>query len=152
MQFSRLRWSEVFGFVAAGVLFLSLFLPWFGTSETNENSVFKGRRGEFDAWFTFGILDYLLTAACIAPFILAYILIRGHELTWRPGEVTMLVGMTAFVLILCNGVILGRPTDAVDISLEYGYAVALIGALGITAGGLIRQAQGAKSRKPPGVL
>ena len=53
-----------------------------------------------NAFEIFGILDWLLVAACLAPFILAWIVARGHKLTWRPGEVTMIVGMTAFVLII----------------------------------------------------
>ena len=48
----------------------------------------------------FGTLDWLLVAACTAPFILTWIIARGHALTWQPGEVTMIVGITAFVLIL----------------------------------------------------
>ena len=97
----------------------------------------------------------LLLAACVAPFILAYIIARGHELTWRPGEVTMIVGMIAFALILLNGVILGRPgeePDNVDISLRYGYLIGMLGALGIAVGGFVRQAKAVRSRKPPGVL
>ena len=147
-----LKPMEAVGFAGAAVLFVSLSLPWFTTSETNPNSTLAGRSGgeSVNAWQTFALLDYLLVAACVAPFILAYIIVRGHTLTWRPGEVTMIVGLVAFALILLNGVILGRPGDSVDISLSYGYLVALIGALLITAGGAIRQAQGVSGRKPPG--
>ncbi len=63
------------------------------------------------AWAVFSTLDWLLVLACLAPFILSWIVARGHKLTWKPGEVTMVVGITAFVLILCNGIILGRPGD-----------------------------------------
>jgi hypothetical protein len=174
MDLKRLRWSDFVGFVGAGILLGSLWLPWFHTDcdsiegvqgsriigekpgGCNENSVLKGDRGElasygdFTAWETFGILDWLLAAACIAPFILAWIIVRGHELTWRPGEVTMIVGMLAFGLILCNGIILGRPGESVEIGLAYGYLVALLATLAIMASGVIRQAQG-QTRKPPGV-
>ncbi len=152
---ARLNASEFVGFAGAGVLLASLFMPWFGTSETNENSTLCMKSGGdmCSAWETFGVLDYLLLAACVAPFVLAYILVRGHQLTWRPGEVTMIVGMVAFALVLLNGIILGRPGErSVDISLEYGYLVGLAGALGITMGGLVRQARGGRGRKPPGTL
>jgi hypothetical protein len=159
----RLHPSELFGFAGSGILLLSLFLPWFRTdcesSERpfqpegcNPQSVYAGERGEFTAWETFAILDWLLLAACIAPFILAYIIARGHELSWRPGEVTMIVGMTAFALILLNGVILGKPGDTVEMGFEYGYPVGLVGAFLIMAGGTLRQAQTARARKPPGVM
>jgi hypothetical protein len=32
----------------------------------------------------------------------------------------MIVGMTCFILILCNGVILGKPEPGIEISLGYG--------------------------------
>ena len=152
IDLSRLRATEIVGFVGSVILIISLSLPWFTTSETNENSVLAGKRGgeSATAWEVFGVLDYLLVAAAIAPFILAYIIVRGHKLTWRPGEVTMIVGMTAFALILLNGIILGRPGDSVEISLAYGYGVGMFGALLILLGGLVRQAQGGRVRKPPG--
>jgi hypothetical protein len=159
---SRLHWFELVGFAGAGILLLSLFLPWFSTdcastnpdspAGCNPNSVLHGARGDFTGFQIFGILDWLLVAACVAPFILAYIIARGHELSWRPGEVTMIVGMIAFALILLNGVILGKPGDTVDVGFEYGYPVALFGAALIMAGGTLRQAITARARKPPGVM
>ena len=47
----------------------------------------------------------LLLLAAIAPPILAYIVVRGHKLSWAPGELTMVAGFTAFVLIAYNGII-----------------------------------------------
>ena len=77
---------------------------------------------------------------------------RRHDLTWRPGEVTMIVGMTAFVLILCNGVILGKPEPQIEISLAIGWFVGLAGATGLMIGGFLRQALHTDAKKPPGVL
>ena len=161
IDFTRIGIGELVGFLGSGVLFVSLFLPWFGTSCSspghprgcNPNSTLHGQVGDFNAWQTFAKLDVLLMLACIAPFVLAWIVVRGHALTWRPGEVTMIVGMIAAVLILLNGVILGKPgSDPVDISLEVGWFAGLVGALGILAGGLLRQSIGARARKPPGVI
>jgi hypothetical protein len=159
---ARLEWSEYLGFAGAAVLFGSLFLPWFSTAcdsvhpstpaGCNVNSRLHGLHGTFSAFQTYTVLDILLVAACAAPFILAYIIAREHELTWRPGEVTMIVGMLAGALILLNGVILGRPGDSVDISIEPGYIVGLIGTTMILAGGVLRQALYSGARKPPGVF
>ena len=78
---------------------------------------------------------------------------RGHKLTWRPGEITMIVGMTAFALIILNGVILGRPGDPdSEIDIKIGYIVGLLGSAMICAGGIIRQAEGDRARKPPGTI
>jgi hypothetical protein len=149
---SKLLRGELIGFAGAGILFLSLFIPWYGTS-TNPNAQINGVPGNFNAFQTFKILDILLVAACAAPFILAWIVMRQHALSWRPGEVTMIVGMTAGVLILLNGIILGKPggPDS-EISLKVGWFVGMLGALCICAGGVYRQAEGEHEKKPPGVL
>jgi hypothetical protein len=152
LDFSLWLPGEYYGFVGSAVLFLSLFLPWYGTS-TNPNAEINGARGTFSAFATFKLLDILLVAACTAPFILAWIIARGHALTWKPGEVTMIVGMTAFVLILLNGIVLGKPggPDS-EIQLKIGWFVGLLGSAGICAAGVLRQAEQARARKPPGVL
>jgi hypothetical protein len=152
LDFSLWLPGEYYGFLGSAVLFLSLFLPWYGTS-TNPNAEINGARGTFTAFQTFKVLDILLVGACTAPFILAWIIARGHALTWKPGEVTMIVGMTAFVLIILNGIVLGKPggPDS-EIELKIGWFVGLLGSVGICAAGVLRQAEQARDRKPPGVL
>jgi hypothetical protein len=155
LDFSRVSPGELMGMGAALVLLASLWLPWFTTSSDNPNSTLPGGAHGGDAasaWDVFSRLDWLLVAACVAPFILTWIVARGHDLTWKPGEVTMIVGIVAFVLILCNGIILGRPGDSVDIGLTYGYFVALLASIGLLAAGYLRQAVYTTDRKPPGVL
>ena len=150
----RLTHAEYAGCGAGTALVGSLFLPWFGTSETNPFSQLHGASGgdTVNAWQTFALLDVLLVAAATAPFILAWIIARGHRLTWKPGEVTMVVGITAFVLVLCNGVILGRPGDSVEITLEPGYGVALLACAAMAASGFLRQSRYTEGGKPPGVI
>ena len=152
LDFSLLMKGEYYGFAGSAVLFLSLFLPWYGTT-SNPNAAINGAHGTFTAFETFKLLDILLVAACTAPFILAWIIARGHALTWRPGEVTMIVGMTAFVLIILNGIILGKPggPDS-EIQLKIGWFIGLLGSIGICAAGVMRQAEQNRDRKPPGVL
>jgi hypothetical protein len=157
-------WSELLGFAGAAILFGSLFLNWWSTSclstnpnrphGCNPNSALHGQIGSFNAFDTYNFLPYFLIAGCAAPFILGYIIARGHELTWRPGEITMIVGMIVAALILLNGIILGKPgsPNTVGLSFEPGYWVGFIGALMILAGGVVRQAVGGRTRKPPGVM
>ena len=155
LDFSRVSPGELMGMGAALVLLGSLWLPWFTTSSDNPNSRLPGgvKGGDSaNAWQVFSTLDWLLVAACLAPFILTWIVARGHKLTWKPGEVTMIVGIVAFVLILCNGIILGRPGDSVDIGLGIGYFVGLLGAGGMLVAGYLRQAYYTDARKPPGVI
>ena len=156
IDFSEVSPAEFVGMAAAGVLFASLFLPWFSTSEDNPNSTIEsaniGAGESANAWEVFQILDPLLVLACIAPFVLTWIIARGHTLTWRPGEVTMIVGITALVLILCNGIILGKPDPGIELSIGIGYFVAMLGCIGMLVAGYLRQAVYTKARKPPGVL
>jgi hypothetical protein len=171
--------TRVFG--AAVLAFSLFFLPWFSTSCTsahrvNGNVVGSPTRcnpnsklelanklkngdphyvyGSYTGWEVYRFMRWALLAACIAPFLLAYIIARGHELSWRTGEVTMIVGILAFALILVDGIILGRPGSnkgfGVDIDLEYGYLVGLIGAFLISLGGFRRQAENVKPQ-PPGI-
>ena len=154
MDFGRLQRGEYFGFVGVGVLLLSLFLDWFSTG-SSKNGEINGQPypDGATAFDTYGVLDWLLVAACLAPFILAWIVMRGHKLTWRPGEITMIVGMTAFALIILNGVILGRPGEPdSEIDIKIGYFVGLLGSALICAGGIVRLAEGDRARKPPGTL
>jgi hypothetical protein len=158
LDFSRLTPGELVGMVAALVLLGSLWLPWFTTSG-NPNSVIGeqpdlviGPNDSATAFQTFPILRWLLISACAAPFILSWIVARRHKLTWRPGEVTMIVGITTLVLILCNGIILGKPEPGIEIGLDFGYFVAILACIGMTVAGYLRQAIYTDARKPPGVL
>lgn len=151
IDLSRLQRAEYMGFVAAGLLLISLFLPWFSTNEDNPQATINGETGELNAFATYVSLDWLLVAACSAPFILAYIIVRRHELSWRPGEVTAIVGLTAFVLIFCNGVAFGKPGEPdSEISFGIGWFLGLGSAAGIAISGFLRQLEGV-GRKPPGV-
>lgn len=154
---SKLARPEIIGMASGVLLFISLWLPWFSTSDDNPNSVIDsagiGPGESANAWQTFGSLDWLLLLLSAAPFILAWIISRQHELGWRPGEVTMIVGMTGLLLVLCNGIILGKPEPAIDISLSWGWFLALIACIGIIVAGYQRQALYVRGpRKPPGVM
>ena len=158
LRVGRLTPAELGGCIAGLLLVGSLFLPWFGTSETNDNSTLAGASGgeTVTAFEVFPILKWLLVASAAAPFILTWIVARGHNLTWKPGEVTMVVGVSAFVLVLCNGIILGKPKAAngssIEISLQLGYLVALVAALALAGFGFLRQARYTQGRKPPGTI
>jgi hypothetical protein len=156
LDLSRLTVGELLGMVGGVAMVASLWLPWFSTSAANEHSVITsagiGPGESATAWETFPILRWALIAGASAPFILSWIVARAHKLTWKPGEVTMIVGMIAFVLILCNGIILGKPDPGIEISLAWGYLVAIAGSAAMTVAGFLRQALHGDAKKPPGVL
>ena len=159
MDMSRLERSEIIGMIAAALLVVSLFLEWFSLS-TDPSVVQRGNdpgnwacgvgNSSCSAWDTFPILRWLLLAAAAAPFILAWIVARGHALSWPRGELTAIVGLTAFVLIAFNGII-ARPQDGLEIGLSFGYWLALLASIGIFLSGGFRAVEsgGGARRKPP---
>lgn len=163
MDFSRLdRRRTIIGGVAGVLLLVSiLFLPWFSLTDVPE-------RAEQGAWLcgenefsctgfeTFPILRWLLLASALAPLILAWIIVRGHELAWAPGEMTMVVGFAAMVLIAYNGLIDRPSPDAgleFGIGLDWGYWVALLSAAAIAGVAFMRSIAGqTRERKAPGTV
>ena len=156
---SKLTRSEIIGMAAAAILVLSLFIEWFSLS-TDTSVVERGNDpnnwvcgvgdNSCTAFETFPILRWLLLAAASAPFILAWIVIRGHALSWPRGELTAIVGLAAFVLIAYNGIV-DKPEDGLQISLSFGYWLALISSLVIFLSGGFRAVEsgGGARRKPP---
>jgi hypothetical protein len=156
---SKLDRTEIIGMVAAAVLVLSLFLQWYSLS-TDPNVVQRGSDpanwacgvgdSSCSGWETFPILRWLLLGAAAAPFILSWIVIRGHALSWPRGELTAVVGATAFVLIAYNGIV-AKPQNGLEISLGIGYWLALLACVGIFISGGFRAVEsgGGGQRKPP---
>jgi hypothetical protein len=75
---------------------------------------------------------------------------RGHALSWPRGELTAIVGLAAFVLIAYNGIV-DKPQDGLQISLSFGYWLALLASLVIFVSGGFRAVEsgGGARRKPP---
>jgi hypothetical protein len=157
MGTEKLSRSEILGMVAALILVGSLFLQWFSLETENV------ARDEADDWVcgegenscsgfdTFPILRWLLIAAASAPFILSWIVLRGHALSWPRGELTAIVGLTAFVLIAYNGLIDKPSANDIGVSLSFGYWIAILASLGIFLTGGLRAVEsgGGAQRKPP---
>jgi hypothetical protein len=154
---TKLSRMELFGIIAGAILVASLFLEWFSLETTDV------QRDEADDWVcgegntscsgfdSFPILRWLLIAAAASPLILSYIVLRGHKLSWPRGEMTAVVGLTAFVLIAYNGLVDKPSPNDLGISLSYGYFVALLASLGIFFAGGFRAVEsgGGAQRKPP---
>jgi hypothetical protein len=163
MDFSRLDRNRVLlGALGGGVLIISvLFLPWYSLSHNparNGGEGFLCGTNDYscNGFDTFPILRWLLLAGALAPLILAWIIVRGHQLSWAPGELTMVVGFAAMTLIGYNGLIdkPGTGTAEIGISLSYGYWLALLAAIAIAATGFLRSlaSGGRKERKAPGTV
>jgi hypothetical protein len=161
IDFSRLDRNRVLIGGGAAILLIAsvLFFPWFDlTSEGRAADDWLCGTGDTSCtgWETFPILGPLLILSAIAPLILAWILVRGHKLSWAPGEMTMVVGFAAMVLIIYNG-ILDRPAPEgteFGIGLSWGYWVALLCSITIAMVGFLRSLEsgGRQKRKAPGTV
>jgi hypothetical protein len=164
MDLSRLDRNRTLLGAAASILLIAsiLFFPWYDLTDTPERAA-QGSwlcgEGDFSCtgFETFPILRWLLLLAALAPAILGYILARGHKLSYPPGEMTMIAGAAAVVLIGYNG-ILDRPAPddglEIGIGLSWGYWLALLSAVAIAVTGFLRsQASGGRqARKAPGTV
>lgn len=152
VHFGKLQRGEIIACVGGLILAISVFLPWYSTKASNPNSKINGSRGDFSAWDAHTISRFLFLAGAAAPFILAWIVVREHQLSWPRGEVTAIVGITAFVLVLVLGFI-ARPGDPRDtISFNVGWYLAIVASIVIIVGALQRTKESERTRKPPGVL
>jgi len=151
MHPKNLSKAEVLAAAGGLLLALALFLTAYVPSD-NPNVIIGGAQEAVSAWEIHDILRWLLIAAAVAPLILAYIVLRDHQLSWPRGELTAVIGIFAFGLIVYNGV-LDRPGEpSGQISLGIGFYGMLVGAILIFAGGALRSAESERRRKPPGVL
>lgn len=165
MDFSRLNRNRVLvGGGASLLLILSvLFLPWYSydlagveKGTDSENWICGVGETSCTGFETFPILRWLLLLAALSPLILAWILVRGHKLSWAPGEMTMVAGFAAAILIIYNGIIDKPGSGAAEIgeSLDYGYWLALLAAVTIAGTGFTRSLEsgGRRARKAPGTV
>jgi hypothetical protein len=152
MNLSRLGRGELLAVLGGLLLALGLLLPWFETDPDNRNAQIDGVKGAVTGWEAFPILHWALLAAAVAPLILAWIIVRDHELSWPRGEMTAVVGMIAVVLVLYVGFI-DRPGEpSGQIGLRPGWYLALLGCALAVVGGALRASGTERPRKPPGVL
>ena len=164
MDFSRLNYRRLaVGLASAALMVVAvLFLPWFDydlagvDKQDAEDWVCGVDETSCTGWETFPILRWLLLLAALAPVILAYILVRAHKLSYPPGEMTMIAGFAAAILIGYNGIIdkPGSGTAESGLGLDYGYWLALLAALAIAGVGWTRSLEsgGKQGRKAPGTV
>jgi hypothetical protein len=152
MDVRRLTLSEILAAVGGLLLALSVFLPWYSANPDNPNAKISGMKGMVSCWDAHSILRYVFLAAALAPIVLLWVTIRDHELSWPRGEMTAVIGIIAFVGVVYLGIIdrTGEPPS--EISLAFGWFIALLGTILIAVGGSYRASTTERPRKPPGVL
>jgi hypothetical protein len=147
-RIDRSEWVAVSGGL---LLAIATFLPWYGTSD-NPNAQIDGARGDFSAWDVHPVIRWLMLAAAAAPLILAWIVLRDHELSWPRGEATAVVAMAAIGLVLYSGIVSRPGEPRSEIALQLGWFLALIGIVLMMVGGAKRATEVERRRRPPGVM
>jgi hypothetical protein len=152
MHPSKLSRSELIAAFGGILLGIGVFLPWYIPNKANRNAVVAGSREAVSAWDAHTILRFLFLAAALAPLILAYIVLRDHELSWPRGELTAVVAIAAFGIIGYSGIV-DRPGEpAGEIGLGIGWFISMAGVILMAIGGAMRAGGTERPRKPPGVL
>jgi hypothetical protein len=152
MVASRVSRNEIVAMVGGALLLIALFLPWYETNPDNAAANIDGETGSLNAFQAHPILGWLLLLTVVGPFILTWIIVRGHELSWARGEMTAVGTIAAVGLIFFNGVISRPGEPSSQISLQIGWFLALLGALMIVVGSSLRSAEAGRARRPPGTF
>jgi hypothetical protein len=152
MHPSKLSRSELIASAGGILLGIGIFLAWYVPNTDNRNAVVAGSREAVSAWQAHQLLRYLFLAAALAPLILAYIVMRDHELSWPRGELTAVVAIAAFGIIGYLGIV-DRPGEPPgEIGLGIGWFLSMAGVILMAVGGAMRASGTERPRKPPGVL
>ena len=129
-----------------------LFADWYSVVSPLATLAATTGLGRHSGWEAHLVLRWVLLVMAIAPFILAYVVARDHQLAWARGELTAVLSIFAFGLLLYVGVI-DRPGEpAGQIELAWGWYVALVGTILMLAVSARRTGETERRRKPPGTI
>jgi hypothetical protein len=155
MDLSRLNTGEKLAGVSGLVLFVFMFVDWYGV---------KGFSGGADAWEAFGFIDIVLLVVAVAAVGLALLGPSQSDLGLpvAAGAIVTSLGVLAVVLVLIR---LIDPPDIgvaafvphVEVTRKFGVWLGLITSIGVAVGGyLAMQEEGNsfsgeadRSRRPP---
>ena len=148
----RLTVNELAAMLGGLLLGATLFVHWYAVVSPLAQLAGREGLGSYSGWQTHLVLRWLLLAVAVAPFVLAYIVVRDHELSWARGELTAVLSIVACGLLLYIGVV-DRPGEpAGQIELAWGWYAALLGAILMLGGSALSTADAGASRRPPGAI
>jgi hypothetical protein len=149
---TRLTRYELIAVLGGLLLGGGLFAPWYDAVSRLASIDDYAGIGAHSAWEVHSIMRWILLVVAIAPFVLAYVVARDHQLSWARGEMTAVLAIAAVGLVLYVGVV-DRPGEPPgQIELGWGWYVAFAGTVLMLAGSALRTGEGERRRKPPGSI
>jgi hypothetical protein len=146
---THLRQGEYVAMAGGFLLIVAVFLRWYHVDRLGQ---LNGTNGDFSGWDAHHILRWLLLLAGLAPFILAWIIMRDHALSWPRGEMTAVTAVAAFGLIAYQAFI-SKPGDPNSlVHLRFGILIGLLGTILMFVGSALRSSDVERARKPPGTI
>lgn len=138
MDASKLSAGETAAGVSGLLLFIFMFLPWYGVDSVGGFGI-----GGVDAsaWEAFSFVDILLflVVVVVVGLVVAQLAGATPELPQPPAQIIMVAGIVALVLILFRLVFVPGVDGGLDLELDVdrklGIFLALIAAGGIVYGG-----------------
>jgi hypothetical protein len=152
VDFRALDRGELVAVLGGAILGVSVFLDWYKLG--NKFAVLgtcRGPNGSCTAWKSLMVIRFLLLVAAVAPAVLAWIIVRGHALSWPRGEMTAIIAIAALTFAVFRGLIDKPGTPPGEITIGVGWWVGLAGGLLILIGSVWRTRESAATRKPPGL-
>src|SRR3954469_419554 len=136
----RLRLGEQIAAGAAVLLFIVLFLSWYGVAVPDEVAAFAKAQGistTVSAWTAFDWLDLMLLLIILVTlaFVVLSMSESGPALPVAASVIVTLLGALATILIFYRILNQPGPNDVVEV--KYGAWLGLLLALAITIGGFL---------------
>jgi len=152
MDFRQLDRGELIAVLGGAILGLSVFLAWYTLGDRyTVLGHCRGPDSSCTAWNSLLILRFLLLIAAVAPAVLAWIILRGHALSWPRGEMTAIIAIAALTFTVFRGVIDKPGTPFGEIGISFGWWIGLVGGALILIGSVARTKESMTTRTPPGL-
>jgi len=148
----RLTANELLAVLGGVLLGGAQFAPWYDSVSPLASIAGYDGLGAHSAWQAHAVLRWVLLLVALAPFVLAYVIVRDHQLSWARGELTAVLAIFALGVVLYVGVV-DRPGEPPgQIELGWGWWVALAGSALMLAGAARRTDEMPRRREPPGTI
>ena len=152
MDTSRISFGEMIAGVSGLLLFLFMFIDWYGVDVDVAGFTASGG---FNAWQAFSFIDLLLFLAAAVAIAVAVARALGAlpALPMPAGQIVAIAGAIAVLLILFRLIVTPGGDDIggdeVDVTRKIGVFLGLLAAAGIAFGGYTAMNERASGEAPP---